>query len=171
MRSLPNSSKQPTCSPPNMTMGSPGFQPQNNRRREVSADVGLTGGERSLDSLGPLHWNILDIGEALAAQQFFRHPLRAPAGAGDPRNSDVRRLRRRLGGECIGREVREVAALPATARLVKNSLRFQFWILVFMPNLVHFTHASPTFPLRRHLQLHRDRHRELRAFAFFAGRL
>ena len=75
------------------------FEPKNDRRREVPADVRLTGGERSLDSLGSLYWKVLDIGEALGAQQLFRDPLRAPAGAGNLRNPDALRLRRRFGGE------------------------------------------------------------------------
>jgi hypothetical protein len=44
----------------------------------------------------------LDIGETLSAQQLFGDPLRAPASARDLRNSDARRLRQRLGGECLG---------------------------------------------------------------------
>ena len=72
--------------------GVTGLQPQNNRRREVPAEVRFARGERTLDTLSPLYRKVLDIAEALGAQQFFGDPLRAAARAGKLRDSEPLRF-------------------------------------------------------------------------------
>ena len=63
----------------------------------MPVEVGFTGGEGRLDVCGPLFLEVSDLGEPLAAQQFFGYILRGLTDAGNPDEPDPRRLRRWLG--------------------------------------------------------------------------
>jgi hypothetical protein len=72
------------------------LQAEEQRRREVPIEVGFARGQRRLNIGGPRFLEVVYLGEAFAAQQFFGHILRGLTDARDLHQPDARRFGRWL---------------------------------------------------------------------------